>query len=223
MFYLEEIQPKVYCAYFDDSYTMCMAFARFQEYYENESPVFRDQSFSMFDLMEWYAKKHGAGSFTYTRDILGFNLPCSIIGEVAAKGIPDLNKYDHMMFALESLVRAKDPDLDSCYLLGLDRSGNPEDQLHEIAHGLYFTNAKYRKDMDKLVRALPLSKRGVIEECLRDMGYGGNVMVDEIQAYLATGIFPEWKELKLSNNLKAFKSVFDKHYEVGYGKSSEKV
>lgn len=68
LYTLSEIRPRVFFLNFKDSYNLCMHFLRYTESYESPYLKFRGKSFTIFGYMEWYAKKYGKGSFTYTND-----------------------------------------------------------------------------------------------------------------------------------------------------------
>merc|ERR1712039_250872 len=60
---------------------------------------------------------------------------------------------------------------------------------HEMAHGLYATNAEYRQRTDSILSRLPGSARAAMCEALLKMGYCSDeeILTDEIQAYAAGG------------------------------------
>ena len=65
---------------------------------------------------------------------------------------------------------------------------NQDDLNHEIAHGLYYLNKKYKKEMDSLINPRTnFYKNFKIE--LQLMEYSDDVIKDEIQAYCSTQSF----------------------------------
>jgi hypothetical protein len=83
---------------------------------------------------------------------------------------------------------------------------------HEIAHGLFYLNHEYKKEMKKLVKDLGPSIRKTVNEGLKKLGYTPKVYVDETQAYMSTGLSEafgnsnQWAEER-----KAFEDCFKKY------------
>jgi len=93
---------------------------------------------------------------------------------------------------------------------------------HEIAHGLFYLNKDYKKEMKKLVSELPSDAYGAIKQELKNLGYCSSVYVDECQAYFATGLTEEMKtalgitDNRMDSNFdysKQFVRVFKKYAE----------
>lgn len=187
-----------------------MHFLRFQEYYESASPQFRGKQFEIFDFMKWYSKKYGGGVFTYPMDWGGFNIPCEVILDVFPE-IPDLNKYDKAMWEgyqqCQELAGSKEARF---YIIGA--IGKGETLKHEIAHGFFYTTPEYKKEMTKLVQALDPELRKQANSVLSKMGYTSKVYVDEIQAYMSTGLLDEF-DPKLKKLRKPFIEVYRKYYD----------
>ena len=97
--------PHIYHLDFGTQYELTMHFLRAQEYYE--SPKFYKQIFTFMDYMDWYSKVHGKGSFTYTKDWTGFNVPSWALTEVYDREVylPDRNRYDTLMGTLVDQIR----------------------------------------------------------------------------------------------------------------------
>lgn len=201
-----EVKPRIFFLNFKDSYNMAMHFLRYQECYESPSPKFRGKVFTIFDYMEWYSKKYGRGAFTYTRDWGGFNIPADVpLGLLGS--IPDVNKYDKEMADVCTKCVYKYPDK-KFYLIGA--VGKDGAMKHEIAHGFFYTQPEYKKEMTKLVKGLNPTARKKIYNYLRDIGYTPKVYIDECQAYLSTG---HRFKVKLKGADKPFIQLFDKYYK----------
>jgi hypothetical protein len=76
------------------------------------------------------------------------------------------------------------------YLIGIDQSNGEDPSLifHEMAHGLYFSSPIYKNKQLKNIERLPSNIRENLSKKISNMGYGENVVNDEIQAYLSTGV-----------------------------------
>lgn len=207
-FVIKEVRPGIFLFEFNNHYDMCMHFLRYQEFYESSSPRFRGKSFEILDFMKWYTKKYGNGSFTYPNDWNGFNIPGDTIHKVWQLGINDRNIYDYEMHMAwkECNARAGGKKF---YIIGVVR-GNKA-LSHEIAHGLFFLNRGYKKEMVKLVKELPDSIRKNINEALKKLGYTPKVYVDETQAYMATGLTEAFGKVdQWPGEREAFQACFKK-------------
>lgn len=206
---LTEVKPRIFFLNFKDSYNMSMHFVRYQEYYESPSPKFQGKSFTLLDFMEWYSKKYGDGAFTYPRDWGGFNIPGSIIGDVWNLHIEDINKYDIEMCNVWKKCNQKYLD-DKFYIIGA--CGTSGAMKHEIAHGFFYTQPEYRKEMTKLVKELKPTLKKKMYKVFKNIGYAKKVYIDECQAYMATG-FSNSFGIKLKNEHEPFISLYEKFYK----------
>lgn len=208
-FVIKEVRPGIFLFQFSNHYDMCMHFMRYQEFYESASPKFRGKSFSIFDFMKWYSAKYGGGSFTYPNDWNGFNIPGNIIFDMRNQHlIPDKNTYDYEMYNGWKECYAKTGSM-NFYIIGVVKGNNA--LSHEIAHGLFYLNPEYKKEMKKLVQGLDPAIRKTINEGLKKLGYTPKVYVDETQAYMSTGLSEafgdvnQWQQERL-----AFEECFKK-------------
>lgn len=220
-FTIKEVRPNIFVFSFKHQYDMCMHFLRYQEYYESASPKFRGQQFQIIDFMRWYSFKYGKGVFTYPRDWGGFNFPGDTIGAVWNKGIYDRNIYDYEMKRAYEECRNKAAGK-PFYILGVTHDNYALE--HEIAHGYFFLNPEYKKEMQALEKQLTISVRKAIRKQLSKIGYTPKVYVDETQAYLSTSDyftaradFNDKTVACITKAQKAFQDVFAK-YDKAYRK-----
>lgn len=186
-FELIEVRPKIFLMSFPESYDLAMYFLRYQEFYESPSDQYRGHSFEILDFMKWYSITNGNGVFTYPDDWEGFNIPGSTIKQVWDLGITDRNKYDYEMLKVYQECQEKAGD--NFYLIGAPiNDKNSVTLRHEIAHGFFYTTPKYYQNMSELVAELPQNLHNIMTEELYNLGYVQHVYVDEIQAYMATGL-----------------------------------
>ena len=192
-FTLRKIRESIYLATFPTQYDVNMHFVRAQEYYESPNPQFRGETFKLLDFMRWYSvdRKGSNGTFSYTDDWSGFNIPSWVLEEVYVhKNIPDENDYDITMRALYETVRRLDGPKSKFYIIGCVEHGTALD--HELAHGLFYAEDGYREAQLKHIEDM-VAKRGknireVIYDTLIADGYCADVLADELHAYMATGI-----------------------------------
>ena len=182
-FKLTEVKPNIFLLEFHEEYDMCMFFLRYQEYYESPSPKFRGKSFTIFNFMRYYSLAFGNGSFTYPIDWAGFNIPDYVIKEVNKLGIPDRNDYDRKMWAVYQSCKKKAKG-QKFYIIGVAKGNGALN--HEIAHGFFYIDSEYKKEMTKLVKKMDPELRKAMNAYLLKVGYTPHVFVDETQANMAT-------------------------------------
>ena len=205
-FDLIELRKNIFLMKFKNNYDLSMTFLRYQEFYENANHKFRGKSFTILDFMDWYRKNSELNAFTYTIDWAGFNIPGSIIMDVREAGIKDPNQYDKIMGDVYS-VCCSEP----FYLIGTVGGSDVLD--HEMAHGYFYTDLSYRREMKRLVSSLPSKLKKQLHKVLTKMGYAKQVHDDEIQAYFATGFSETFKNIDVGNVNEPFQALFKSYYE----------
>jgi hypothetical protein len=217
---LYRIKPKIYAVKVDDQYQRAMLFLRYQEFYESPYKQFQGKNFDVFDFMDYYRKDRGVGCFTYPRDWCGYNIPSDSLVKCLS-GVSDLKvtstPYDeHMMNIRRDIMedlknyRYPDPSKEKFYLIGVDRVEG-DIMAHEIAHALFFLDKGYKKEMTDLVNSLPMRKINGLQNVLLGLGYRKKVIIDEIQAFMSTGLCDEMERLKLDKDREDFIRVFEKY------------
>lgn len=221
---LREVHEGIYVLDFKRHYELAMHFLRVQETYESANPLFRNRSFTLVDFMDWYIQKYKRGGFSYPFDWGGFNVPSTIMEMVYGKPsedphgkagllypqvpVRDWNKYDDYMAELHLKLSSETPRY---YLVGVS-NGNKDTLAHEVAHGLYFTNPQYRRGALELLAAVPKPVRKRISTYLKKLGYANNVLSDEAQAYLATGLTKELRKYASVRREQApFRALYKKY------------
>jgi hypothetical protein len=212
-FSVRELLPHVYHLHFERGYDLAMHFVRAQEYYE--SPRFFRKFFTMIDFMDWYAKEHGKGAFTYPTDWSGFNVPSTVLLEVYGPTVelPDPNRYDEFMKSLVGWASRVEYG-HNFYFIGTSSAGykgdsDEENVLdHEIAHALYFTNPKYRKAVTSCLAGMDAAARVQAKAALAAMGYHATTIDDEVHAYSATGLCKDLQGIISPADQKPFQKAF---------------
>lgn len=187
---LKKIMPNIYGVIIKDQYDRAMLFACYQEYYESPFPEIRGQNFTLETLMRVYTKKNKKDCFTYPKDWGGYNIPSNILLERFHKlEEKNLVTYELLMrniiFECVKLSKTK-----PFYLIGVDNIKSVT-MNHEMAHGLYYTNEKYKEITDKLISEMNKKDYQNIKKKLVKMGYVNEkkIIDDEIQAYMSTGLY----------------------------------
>jgi hypothetical protein len=187
---IEEVEPNVYAVIIPDNYHKAMLFCRVQEFYESPNPNFRGKAFSIWDFIEWYSRQK-RDAFTYAFDWGGFNIPLKTAWDCYEKLKEHESPYDTEM---ENIIRTielkmfnkKNTRNWNAYIIGAaDMKGWTF--KHEICHGLYYTNKKYKELTDEVTDTIPLKDYMKFRNNLLKMGYTESVIDDEIQAYLNFG------------------------------------
>jgi len=105
------------------------------------------------------------------------------------------------------------------YLIGVDSfkavaNAKYNVMRHELSHGLYYTNEKYRNKCDELVSNINKEDYEFIKKELIKIGYVNDkkILYDETQAFLSTGLYGglinkrvKKYTKKFQDNLKSFK------------------
>jgi len=219
---LYQVKRKIYAVKVDDSYERAMLFLRYQEHYESPYKKFQGKDFDLFEFMNFYRKDRGAGCFTYPRDWSGYNVPSDSFNK-CIQGVFDLKvnstPYDEIMMKIMNSIRedlkfyTPEPTKEKFYLIGVDKIEG-DIMNHEIAHALFYLNYQYRKEMTLLVKDLPMRKYNGLTNILIGFGYREKVMIDEIQAFLSTGICDEMERLKLKSDILKFEEVFKRYADL---------
>lgn len=210
MFSLKQLKSRIWHLHFENHYDLTMHFFRYQEYYE--SPKFKQSDIKFIDLMDWYSKNMGNGVFTYSKDWAGFNLPGEYIFKIHEDGIKDLNRYDNMMLAMAEFVRAKEDNETNFYFIGTAATDTnlAETFNHELAHGLYFADDEYKEIAYDMVMDMPSRTRSFLFKKLKQCGYSEDVLVDESQAYLSTGLYCTFDTPSIHKQQPKFEKLFKK-------------
>lgn len=172
---------------FRTQYEVTSSFLRLQEFYESPYSDIQGQFFTLEQYMDVYAKDRG--NFTYTSDWSGFNVPGHVVEEFLvqfAHGL--LEKEKHFLRYISEIVA--EHEWPKYYVIASsDDGGNKNSPLevmkHEIAHGMWYLNEEYKKEMMSVVKRVR-SSHPCIAKTLKTMGYCEDVVDDEIHAYFAT-------------------------------------
>jgi hypothetical protein len=207
---LYKIDERIYAVKISERRVRALLFLRYQEFYESQFSEIFNMDFEINDFINLYTKNSNRDNlFTYNIDWSGFNLPSTSI-EKCMKGIKDPNEYDRIFSEIIKSIREEYPT-GNYYLLGVD---NLTSDLmdHEVAHALYFTNPEYKKEMDSIIESMVNETRVGLSDIIIEMGYNKDVVYDEIQAYMSTGLSDEMSEIdKIKKYTGKFKSTFEKY------------
>lgn len=178
-----EILPHVYHIEADTQYELTSLFMRPQEFYESPFEEIRGKVFTVETYMDRYVKEYD--TFNYNTKWSGFNLPDHALRDFFHKfywnNEPLLKKEHQLRLLFEEELKYND----QFYVIGTFKQDHPNTIEHEIAHALYYLYDDYHFNVTQLVRDIPLKLHRKLKTKLKEVGYGENVIVDEIQAHLA--------------------------------------
>lgn len=205
---VREIHPKIFAVKIKDKYERGMLFCRYQEFYESPYKEIRGKHFTLEQFMSLYRSKTKKDTFTYPYDWTGYNIPSSVLLQ-SFSVLKNRNHYDDIMKNIflhcHRIAKSK------WYLLGVDNFSS-DILKHELAHGLYYTNDQYKKEMKDNLDSLYKSDYSYMKKALIKMGYrdDGEIIDDEIQAYLSTGIIRELNNGRTNRYTNKFSKTFSK-------------
>jgi hypothetical protein len=210
-----EIKPNIYAAIIRDDYDRAMLFCRYQEYYESPFPEIRNNTFSLESYMRRYTKTKKLTFFSYPHDWVGYNIPSNILIESHKKFTSHSpNEYDNVMGEIITYCNenTKGEEHQPWYIIGVDKikSGTMD---HEIAHGLYYTNLRYKVEMDYLISQIRKTEYISLGKHLIKAGYVNDkkIIDDEIQAFMSTGKYGKWSEIVYKKYSLEFIKVFKRY------------
>jgi hypothetical protein len=198
-FTVRQITRRVIFIRYDSAEEAAKAFLRPQEYYE--SPKFEKKIFTVGEYLRWYSESESGGE-TYAKDTQGYNIP-SWVFQPFIQGL--FNPLSPEEQALIETIRYR---TDKYYVIGAYEGGDPDVEAHETAHGLYYTNEKYKNEVNRILSQYNLS---AIKRYVKKLGYGQHVILDECHAFVVASAewlydseniaVPEGLTLKLRNCL----------------------
>jgi hypothetical protein len=212
-----EIKPYIFAVVIKDNYDRSMLFCRYQEYYESPFTEIRGKFFTLEEYMKIYIKNNKEKTFTYPNDWAGYNVPSNILIDARKKFASSVNMYDLIMNDIIEFCEKESKfrnfnEKHPWYLIGVDKL---KSQIlnHEIAHGLYYTDLKYKVEMDYHTTNITKTDLKSLKNKLIKMGYVNDdkILNDEIQAHMATGKFPTWNDLTYKKYMNEYIETFKKH------------
>lgn len=169
----KNITDNIVLLLFENQRDVASTFLRFQEHYE--SSEFRNKIFTLEEFKKWYSSVKG--SFTYYSDWNGFNIPSSVLKPFYDGKFNPLSNKEKKILQLFKNSNKK------FYIIATHKKDRDlEDTLkHEIAHGLFYTNKKYKQNVLKILSELDLED---FKQKLHSAGcYSSAVFRDEVHAY----------------------------------------
>lgn len=194
---LKQITSQILHLVFTKQTDMAKTMLRFQEYYESPNSKFRNNTFSLNEFKKWYrtTKKHG--KFSYYQDWGGFNVPGYVFKPFLAGQFKNLTRQEKQILSL-----VKNHNLDKVSLIATLKDN--DSLRHETAHGLFYTQPRYKKRVLQILKYARLNK---LKKHLLKHGYCREVLMDECHAYLLDEAENFYKQLGISNGLELQKKL----------------
>ena len=166
-------KKKIILMLYSNSVSAAQHVIRIQEYYEN--PVFKKTVFTMGELEAYYTEMNGA--FTYCEDWAGFNIPSECFRAFTDGAFNPLTSKE------KKVIKAIKGFREPFYVIACGKKDR-ETIDHELVHAHYALSPFY----SVAVNSLLIRSDGLDEakKELLDWGYTKEVLMDELNAYLAT-------------------------------------
>lgn len=180
---LKNFGPNIYCIVASNHRLLAQTFVRIQEFYESPLTEIRGKHFTLTHFKKLYTKQRG--SFSYYEDWAGFNIPGHVVIEFFNKFkdlSPKERKLKSMLWQAFALAKMSE----KFYLIGIPARSKQDVLSHELAHAFYYTSVKFKRMMLHVIKTMATKVKRQIFKKLKEMGYSGNVLLDELQAYMAT-------------------------------------
>ena len=190
---------------FESQYLMCSTLMRLEEFYESPFPEIRGHFFTHEQYMDRYAEAYG--NFTYTLDWSGFNIPGNVVLDFFEVFCPKGDVLNKEYDVLYKIVGTKISSKKKFYLIATCDTTENYIVDHEMAHLMYYLNTKYKKGVDTILKTMDLD---ILYQYLIHIGYCVDMLVDEANAYLTTGVNNDMKSLGYNDSVK-LRDLFIKH------------
>jgi hypothetical protein len=185
---LKEVYPNIFLLQMTSQNDLANTFARCQAFYEWDA--FKGKKFNLQEYFDWYKVNHPDLN-SYQEEFYGFNVPSNVIAD-CYKINDERNEYDEFLLNVISNIKNKE-----YYLIGALK-GDEITLNHELAHAFFWEDESYKNDMTELVNSL-YNKKELFDILSKERGYGKNVLIDEAQAFLSTGLIvniSDWEKYR---------------------------
>jgi hypothetical protein len=196
----EQISEHVWVIYGKNQPDVAKAFVRFQEYYEN-AKLKGQKGLIVRDVEQWWKEHRDKDEKElYYTFWTGFNVPGKVIldlvrtsefrpGFSVVEFLLDPNNFprwhDDETEFLKLLEDLTVDQINNGYFIGMWH-GADKVLEHEVAHAFFATIPAYKAEQMLNIGEFPTDLYKQLSTQLVDMGYHGDVVIDEIQAYLSS-------------------------------------
>lgn len=209
------MKQKIYHFCLPSQYWLTATFLRFQESYESPNPRFRGHGFSLEEFQDWYVTTRDSANFSYHFDWSGFNFPSYVVDRFTPDRFGPLSRKESWLLGQLKGIRGR------FYVIGTYESPVRAVLQHEVVHGLFYLHRDYAKRVEAIVNGFEFE---AFKGELRKMGYCEEVMIDEINAYITTGLVPSLSRKNRASIVKCkpkLLSLFKKQFGFDISRSRE--
>ena len=161
---------------FPNQKELTMTMCRLQEFYESDNVKLRSRIFTFEQFIDQYTHKDGC--FDYFSFWGGFNIPGHVVEDF-------FDVFELTNRELEVRKATKKYSRKPYYLIGT-LIKDVETTKHELLHAYYYLDTVYKQQVDVLVRSMDKDLKKSITVALKNIGYANHVIIDEINAYMAS-------------------------------------
>ena len=175
----KQICNNIYWLDFKKQDEMCLSFCRLQEHYE--SPEFAGKIFTMEEYQAWYIKTYHMWS--YMIDWAGFNVPDYVVRKFINGEFNPLTRLEEKL--LDKLIlgtKCKIYKPTPYYVIGTCNMKEKYALKHEIAHGLFYTNPEYTRNVINILNDNEFPYVRFVNWLIKK-GYHLSTAFDELHAY----------------------------------------
>ncbi len=169
---------------FPNQKELTMTLCRPQEFYESSSSRLRNRIFTFEQFIDQYTHKDGC--FDYFSYWGGFNIPGHVLEDFFDTF--QLTKREMQLRKVTKKFKNK-----LYYVIG-SKHDDRETAIHEMLHACYYVDPIYKQQVDVLVRSMRKELKAELTLRLKTLGYAGHVLIDEINAYMASSTYKYLKE-----------------------------
>lgn len=185
-----KLKNKVVFVEFPNRKELTRTMGRLGEFYESANKHIRGKYFDLDTFIDAFMDSDG--NISYYNDWSGYNVPGNIVIDfldtfeymgLSSREIDLIDDIDTILFDMDY---AHQKFSDGEFYLIAYMAGDTPTIEHELCHAAYYLNKDYKKQANKLIKALnPVIVESMTSDLIK-MGYNKSVCKDEINAYLAT-------------------------------------
>lgn len=156
-----------------------MTMGRPQEFYESGHKHLRNKVFTQEVFLDTFTNDDG--DVNYFNSWSGFNVP----GNKMEEFFTHFDDWTKREFLLRRAISDNINPYKDYYVIATIAGDTPTID-HELVHAHYYLNKDYQRAVKKLIKQLDPVICDSITKTLKEMGYAGQVVTDEINAYITT-------------------------------------
>ncbi|MGI0060783.1 MAG: hypothetical protein ACREBJ_13565 [Nitrosotalea sp.] len=182
-----QVHAQIYLCEARDHIDLNTSMVRLQEYYESSFPNIKGHYFTTDDFRTLY-KNNNKGKYTYNEEWGGNNIPGHVIRDFY-KTFPAKTRSafeTELKIFLNKRKLFQSNNHKKFYVIGIPQN-HAVSFSHELAHAFFYIFPTYKKKMLWYMEYMTKkTKKKACKILKKEYGYTDGVLLDELQAYLAT-------------------------------------